>query len=40
MILLSAFLVISLALLISIGRETIDDLDAYRQKINDYVQNS
>ena len=37
MILLSAFLVISLALLISIGRETIDDLDAYRQTINDYA---
>ena len=37
LILLSAFLVISLALLISIGRETIDDLDAYRQTINDYA---
>ena len=36
-ILLSAFLVIALALLISVGRETIDDLDAYRQKINDYA---
>ncbi len=36
-LLLSAFLVIGLALLVSIGRETIDDLDRYRPKINFYA---
>ena len=34
---MSACLVISLALLISIGRETIDDLDNYRFQINSYA---
>lgn len=36
-LLLSACLVIALALLISIGRETIDDLDNYRSQINAYA---
>jgi len=36
-LLLSAFLVIALALLISIGREVIDDLDRYRPQINIYA---
>ena len=39
-LLLSACLVISLALLISIGRETIDDLDHYRSQINDYASDT
>lgn len=36
-LLLLAFLVISIALVISIGRESIDDLDNYRAQINLYV---
>ena len=36
-LLLSACLVIFLALLISIGRETIDDLDNYRSQIHTYA---
>lgn len=36
-LLLSACLVIFLALLISIGRETIDDLDSYRTQIHAYA---
>ncbi len=36
-LLLSAFLVIALALLVSVGRETIDELDRYRSNINSYA---
>ncbi|HEB29065.1 MAG TPA: TIGR02099 family protein [Porticoccus sp.] len=36
-LLLSAFLVIALALLVSAGRETIDELDRYRSSINSYA---
>ncbi|MDX2349610.1 MAG: YhdP family protein [Porticoccus sp.] len=36
-LLLSAFLVIAFALLVSVGRETIDELDRYRSNINSYA---
>lgn len=36
-LLLAAFLVITVALLVSIGRETINNLDSYRTDINDYA---